>query len=639
MYIHKVIFNLLCFSFVSINVGFASDHAKVDDLLDLPLDELFYIGSKSYEKFEDSPGVVSVIKKSQIERFGAKNLVDVLNYATSFNVSSKIFFRNSTSSVRSVNRRMLDGHTLILINGRPIRDSIAGSINSPIYSGFPIEIIDHVEIVRGPGSVLYGSNAYSSVVNIVTLQPKTKETQGKVKLTRGSYVSRGVESYVSQNLENLSYLVAGKHYESDGWNYKANNLAGQEVKADLYERDQSIFAYAQSNGFTFNGFKSKRKDLHINSLGTSPDFVTHEASRGFADIGYEHHINQKFRTTVNFTYNELITGDIYGFEGDGKSYLVENNVYGEIHDRLDVIFGWTAEYREAQNKTVTSAYSRDLSWFSQLSYKPTNQGKLIVGLQANRPNIGMWDYSPRISYNHKFSDTWGIKTSYGKAFRTPSFLELYSNSIGNRDLEPEIIRTHDLQFYYRNAGTSVAFTFYNSRQENAIGGEGAGTPYTNGTTTTSRGVELETTHYVNDEHYVEGSFTWQKTEDGEGVEGWGWSPSFMAKLGYSYTPVSDLYDVGLYAHYYSDATRIDDLNNNYLAINEDPDAYTWLTAKGKVNLNKLWRINRNKDFYVEFFAENLLDKDVYTTTVTLSPINSNLSRPGRTLFANLHISF
>lgn len=623
--------------FCVVGVSNAKANTGIDELLDLPLEELFYVASKSYESFEDAPGVVSIVKRSQIERFGAKNLADVLNYATGFNVSSKLFFRNSTSSVRSVNRRMLDGHTLILVNGRPMRDSIAGSINSPIYSGFPIHIIDHVEVVRGPGSVLYGSNAYSAVVNIVTEKPKTVNPSGLAVATLGSDFSRGLEVNVQQKVDDTSLLMAGKFYQSDGWDYTGHNTAGNPVAADLFEKDKSIYTNLSKGAFNFQGFQSKRKDLHVNALSTNPAFVTHETGRTFADMGYTFDIDSSKKLDVNLTYNELFTGNIYNFEGDGKSYLFEANYHSEISKKVDFLLGATAEYREAKNITVVDDYSKDFSWFTQASYKTNYDGKYIFGLQANRANMNAWDYSPRIAYNQKLTNNWGFKTAYGKAFRTPSLLELYSTSIGNEDLMPEVVRTLDFQFYYRNSSTYAALTIYNTRQENPIAGSGAGAAYVNGTITIHRGIEFEATHYIDDEHYVEGSFTWQRSKD-ENVEGLGWAPSFAAQAGYSYQPHHKYYDIGLYAHYYSDATRIDELNSNYDPINPNPSSYTWLTAKSKLGLWKVLGMPEDK-VYLELLAENLLDSKVYSTTVTLARYNSNLTRPGRTLFATLHISF
>ena len=626
---------LLC---IFLNVNVAKSESDIHELIDLPLEELFFVASKSYETFEDAPGVVSIVKRSQIERFGAKNLADVLNYAAGFNVSSKLFFRNSTSSVRSVNRRMLDGHTLILVNGRPMRDGMAGSINSPIYSGFPIHIIERVEVIRGPGSVLYGSNAFSSVVNIVTESAKTENTKGLAVVTAGTDYSRGIEANLKQKKDDMSLLVAGRFYDSDGWDYNGRNTDGNSVTANLFEQDKSVYAQFAKGSFEFQGFQSKRKDRHINALASSPSFVMHETGRSFADLGYSYDINKNQKIDVNFTYNELFTGNIYNFEGDGKSYLFETNYHNHVNNKFDLLLGVTSEYREANNLTVKGDYSKDFSWFSQASYKNNFDGKLIFGVQANKANMKQWDYSPRIAYNQKLFGGWGVKASYGKAFRTPSLLELYSDSIGSEDLDPEIVRTVDLQFYYRNSSTYAALTLYNTRQENPIAGAGAGTPYVNGPTTVHRGVEFEVTHFLNNQHYFESSFTFQRSQDENSVEGWGWAPSFMAKAGYSYQPHHKYYDLGLYAHYYSDATRIDDLNSNYDPINPNPSGYTWLTAKSKIGL---WEIlnKPEDDVYLEIYAENLLDAKVYSTTATLARYNSNLTKPGRTLFVNLHINF
>ena len=74
------------------------------------------------------------------------------------------------------------GHILYLINGRPTREVMEGGIASDLLESFPVGILDHVEIILGPGSVLYGSNAYAAVVNLITRKADgnkiTLDTQG-----------------------------------------------------------------------------------------------------------------------------------------------------------------------------------------------------------------------------------------------------------------------------------------------------------------------------------------------------------------------------------------------------------------------------------------------------------------------------
>jgi outer membrane cobalamin receptor len=77
----------------------------------------------------------------------------------------------NVASIRGDLIKQEDNHVLVLINGRPFRDTTFGGINFSICTAFPIQTIERVEVIRGPGSVLYGTNALSGVINIVTKNP------------------------------------------------------------------------------------------------------------------------------------------------------------------------------------------------------------------------------------------------------------------------------------------------------------------------------------------------------------------------------------------------------------------------------------------------------------------------------------
>jgi len=72
------------------------------------------------------------------------------------------------AGVRGDIQSQLSNHILVLLNGRPVRESLLGGLNFPFFSAFPVEMIERKELVRGPGSVLYGTNAYSGIVNVIT---------------------------------------------------------------------------------------------------------------------------------------------------------------------------------------------------------------------------------------------------------------------------------------------------------------------------------------------------------------------------------------------------------------------------------------------------------------------------------------
>ncbi|MEZ5197709.1 MAG: TonB-dependent receptor plug domain-containing protein [Bacteroidales bacterium] len=142
--------------------------------------------SKQEEKMSDAPGIITVVTKDEIASFGGNSLWDVLNRVTSMYMIHAGTYMWNIGSVRGQNVSVFDNHVLILLNGRPLRDGISGGLNSVFYNSFPLEGIDHLEIIRGPGSVLYGTNAYSGVINIITKKAKEK-TSLDASVTYGSF--------------------------------------------------------------------------------------------------------------------------------------------------------------------------------------------------------------------------------------------------------------------------------------------------------------------------------------------------------------------------------------------------------------------------------------------------------------------
>ena len=127
--------------------------------------------SKKQEKIQEAPAVVTVITAEEIKDFGCDTLYDVLQRLTSVQMAGSHMLPDNISVIRGDLETHYDNHVLILINGRPFRDSISGGQNGPLYQIFPVDVIDHIEFVRGPGSVLYGSDAFQGVINIITKKP------------------------------------------------------------------------------------------------------------------------------------------------------------------------------------------------------------------------------------------------------------------------------------------------------------------------------------------------------------------------------------------------------------------------------------------------------------------------------------
>jgi outer membrane receptor for ferrienterochelin and colicins len=155
----------------------------LEELLSYEIEDIaVWVASKRKEKLSQAPGIVSVITTKDIQSYGANNLQDLLSRLPNVYVWGSGLARDNVVSIRGQVQTHLDNHVLILLNGRPIRGGTSSGVQLDIYRNFPLESIERIEMVRGPGSVLYGTNAFSGVINIVSKDPQ--------KLQKKFYLNR-----------------------------------------------------------------------------------------------------------------------------------------------------------------------------------------------------------------------------------------------------------------------------------------------------------------------------------------------------------------------------------------------------------------------------------------------------------------
>lgn len=173
------------------------------------------VASKQSERLSDAPGVISVTTKEDIEMFGARDLYQVLERMPSVFMTGSYLFPNNLVSLRGDLPTHTNNHTLILINGRPVRESNSGGLNMMMLMGYPVEMIERIEVIRGPGSVIYGTNAFTGVVNVVTV--RGKQDSLRLKGEGGSYGY--YRTSLSSSAEKDDFTINGtvSTMREDGW--------------------------------------------------------------------------------------------------------------------------------------------------------------------------------------------------------------------------------------------------------------------------------------------------------------------------------------------------------------------------------------------------------------------------------------
>ncbi len=614
---------------------------KLSALYQMDLESLLgvkvIVASKKGEDIADAPAVISVVTAEEIEAFGANNLLDVLERLPGVYRMGMYLFNDSAVSIRGQSLDAADVRTLLNINGRPLREYLVGGINDVIYRGIPLEAIERIEVIRGPGSVLYGSGAFSGVINIVTKKPMEK-TEAFVSTTIGSFGTKSATASLGTAGEVLNTRTSLKIEDVDGWEYEAFDLSGVYSEEDRGYKNYSGITSWEGNGFALNAFLSRDDADTFDTRGTWP-FATYKKTRAFLDLGYVYPLAEDWELGANFTLNYTdheISGGI--FEANSRNFIYELSLKGQITDQIGLTSG--VSYSRLYGEDELIGDRSHTSWrngYLQLDVQPLESLKLVGGFQLNDPIDSGTDVSSRFAGVYRWG-RYGVKALYGEAFRSPTWTETSVFSppvlVGNSKLDPEEIRTTELQLFYRDERIYVALTGFDSELTDRISVDPAEATYINGDDLDSKGFELEGQIRVTAELGLQASVSYQENEDGFGVEDTQRVPNWLGKLGLTYRyPVG--IEVGIFDTYVGDIEDFD-----VPETNEDYDAYHRLSANIIFDIPKLLQRSDLPAMTLSVYGDNLLEADAIYTPDAFLPtpvINTLPYRSGRAFYGTFSL--
>lgn len=231
----RSLFILLSLLLISTNLFSAED-----DYMDMSLDELLDLtvetASKSAEKVSDAPSVISVITQKQMIDYGWISINDVLYKQPGF-FPSQDFDRRTVGS-RGLFEGWNNNHLLMLVDGVPFNDNIYGTAYT--WEITPLFITKNIEIMRGPGSALYGSNATNGVVSLNTVDAGDLPSRWNARLMTGE-IGTTVIDFVAGNQMNKFDLVAGfNFFVTDGNEYDSFDGRYTDGFADLADNPEQF---------------------------------------------------------------------------------------------------------------------------------------------------------------------------------------------------------------------------------------------------------------------------------------------------------------------------------------------------------------------------------------------------------------
>ena len=441
-----------------------------------------FTASKYEQKITDAPARISIITGDEIQRYGHRTLVEILNTIPGFQSTND---RNySLIGNRGLNiQGDYNARILILIDGHRVNENIFDSAVVDRGMIVNVDLIDRVEVVRGPASSLYGSSAFFGVVNVIT--KRGRDTQGtEFSVSAESHNGKqGRLTYGMRYDNELEILISASGYDSKGNDQlyypefddpTTNNGVAQDVDD---ANNKNLFAKFIYGNFTLTAaYDEYEKGVPTASYGTifNNSHTRTWEGHSYIDLKYQTLMSNGVDVTArlfyddywyegNWTYDYALPGDppdevIFNDKTNGDWWGTEAQLSKEISEQHYLTMGF--EYRnslyEKQHQfdiygVYLDSNTDNYTWASFLQDELRLTDELII-------NLGLrYDYFSSVnknSTNPRLAVIWSpytetnLKLLYGSAFRAPNPYEVYYQD-GNTQkrsisLEPETIKTYEL---------------------------------------------------------------------------------------------------------------------------------------------------------------------------------------------------
>jgi outer membrane receptor for ferrienterochelin and colicin len=534
----------------------ADGDGKSRDLGSLDIEQLMDVkvttASLFSDKISNAPSIISVVTSDELRRFGGMTLGEILQRVPGLTGTTQYFTDRSLVAALGDQTKTAGGHILFLINGRPTREVQEGGIISDLLESFPVGILERIEVIKGPGSVLYGSNAFSAVVNLIT-----RKAQGAQVSAEGFGGPNGTVASDTQMLVkrgDFSAVGAAQLHDEPDWPLvytvppSERNLSFaphvpnvQDV--NLVDRGVGAYAGADYKGLSLmSAFTEWQSTAFVQ--GTVGET---RLTRDFANLGYNVKVRQNWEMEFNVTYTRTTFGEVPypSAQRDSNEFIAEwtNLITLTANDRLTVgtLFTRDAGTELFTGKPPAVAATRSIpggSLYAQLDHQFGSKLKLIGGFQSNKISALAWNTVPRGGIIWNPSSWASIKALYGQAFRAPAIDETSLNRpgvVGNPTLVPEKVGTVNLGFGVQWNRLEGEIDYFNSQQTNDIVSvTGHPSHYENLGSITFNGVELAGKYYLNKKFFFQGSLLYQTNHNNTGKNDVTPIPNIGFKGGMSY---------------------------------------------------------------------------------------------------------
>ena len=423
------------------------------------LDQAVITASFVPQKADQSIYNVKVIDKREIEMKAATNVADVMSNVVNVKLN------HDPALGTSLRLKGLSGNNVkILVDGVPVIGREGGNID---LSQLNLYNIDHIEMVEGPLSVIYGSNALAGAINIITKENEYSRLTGNINTYYETVGTYNVDGGISSKIGKHSLALSGGRNFFDGYSTNSYKTIDQYVIEDRYsewkpkEQYNADFYYTLKNDRNKIKYQASYMRERLQSKGSlqpakyykalddwfyssrisnrieyTQQIGTNYTMNMLGSYSYYQRVNQTFDKDLSQLTSTLVSEDTTEFNSFIYRVLIGNK---EAKNRLGFVTGLDFNYEYATGEKIYNEKQEigDYAFFTSLMYKVTDKlsvqpgVRLAYNTQFNVPPVPSinlkWDMMSRIT----------MRASYARGYRAPSLKELYIYFVDiNHNIQP-----------------------------------------------------------------------------------------------------------------------------------------------------------------------------------------------------------
>ena len=393
------------------------------------LDEVIVTATRTQRQLSSVPLPVTLIAKKQLQKTGVIRLNEILNEQTGIiTVADQSGFNGI--QIQGIS----SDYIMILIDGVPLVGRSAGNFD---LSRLAVGNIKQIEIVKGPSSCLYGSEALGGVVNIITETPKDASLSGDLSYRFASFNTHDANIHIKQKLNKLGYSFFANSLQSDGY----------DLRPDVQGQTVNPFENNTVNGQLFYDFSEQLK-LFVSGRYYMENqdavlVVNDQLIEGDSDINetnthirFDHKIKTKWHLQYEFYYTNYKA--VEELQNTDSNIFFSKNDYNQNLFRPEI----RAIYKLNPKSVITAGlgynhenldrtfFERKVIFDSQYGYAqydlyPWEKLNIILGARFDNHSEYQSQFSPKASFSYKLSEAISLKGSVGSGFKAPDFRQLF----------------------------------------------------------------------------------------------------------------------------------------------------------------------------------------------------------------------